>query len=182
VSNYFGKKAYLAQSPQFYKQMAISGGFGKVLVVGPVFRAENSKTNKHATEFTGFDLEFSGIKNYKDVMKVEEQMLTYMLKKVHKKYGKEIERVFNIPVIVPTKKFPVMKLKDIYVELKQRYGYEVAANEQNDINAEGERYVQKLAKDKYDSEFMFIVGYSSENRPFYHMRDKNGVPQGFDLI
>jgi aspartyl-tRNA synthetase len=181
VSNYFGKKAYLAQSPQFYKQMAISGGFEKVLVVGPVFRAENSKTNKHATEFTGFDLEFAGVKSFKDVMKLEEQMLTYMLKQVHKKYGDEIARVFNVPVVVPTTRFPTMSLKDIYVELEQRYGYTVPKIEQTDINAEGEKYVQKLAMDKFNSEFMFVVGYSSETRPFYHMR-KNGIPQGFDLI
>ncbi len=182
ISNYFGKKAYLAQSPQFYKQMAICGGLEKVVVVGPVFRAENSRTNKHATEFTGFDLEFSGIKTCADVMKVEEKLLTYMLKKVAAKYGKDIERVFGIPVVVPTSSFPSMRLAEVYKELKERYNYSVPKEDEGDINAEGEKFVQKLAMDKYNSEFMFITGYSKENRPFYHARDKKGEPQGYDLI
>jgi aspartyl-tRNA synthetase len=182
ISNYFGKKAFLAQSPQFYKQMAICGGLEKVVVVGPVFRAENSRTNKHATEFTGFDLEFSGIKTCADVMKVEEKLLTYMLKKVAIKYGKDIERVFGIPVVVPTSSFPSMRLAEVYKELKERYNYSVPKEDEGDINAEGEKFVQKLAMDKYNSEFMFITGYSKENRPFYHARDKKGEPQGYDLI
>ena len=72
---YFKGKAYLAQSPQFYKQMAIAAGMEKVFEVGPVFRAENSNTNRHATEFTGFDLEFSYIDSYEDVMVMEEDLL-----------------------------------------------------------------------------------------------------------
>ncbi|GMO14721.1 MAG: aspartate--tRNA(Asn) ligase [Mycoplasmoidaceae bacterium] len=182
ISNYFGKKAYLAQSPQFYKQLAICGGLEKVVVVGPVFRAENSRTTKHATEFTGFDLEFSGVDSCKDVMNLEEKMLVYMLKKVKTKYGKEIERLFNKPVIIPSSKFPSMRLEDVYKELKQKYNYEVPLQDQGDINAEGEKFVEKLAMDKYKSEFMFITGYSKETRPFYHARDQKGEPQGYDLI
>jgi aspartyl-tRNA synthetase len=182
ISNYFGKKAYLAQSPQFYKQMAIAGGFEKVVVVGPVFRAEESRTSKHATEFTGFDLEFNNVQNCYDVMKVEEEMLTHMLKKVAEAYGEDINRVFGIPVVVPQQAFPIMKLADVYKELKSRYNYSVAPEEEGDINAEGEKFVFRLAKEKFDSEFMFIVGYSKENRPFYHARNSAGEPDGFDLI
>lgn len=85
---YFDRLAYLAQSPQFYKQMAMASGFERIFEVGPVFRAEKSFTSKHATEFTGFDLEFSYIKSYKDVMELEEKLLIHALKKVKEKYGR----------------------------------------------------------------------------------------------
>ncbi len=73
--DYFDRNAYLAQSPQFYKQMAMAAGFERIFETGPVFRAEKSYTNKHSTEFSGFDLEFSYITSYKDVMAMEEQLL-----------------------------------------------------------------------------------------------------------
>ena len=79
---YFDTKAYLAQSPQFYKQMAMAGGLGRIFECAPAFRAEKSHTRKHATEFTSFDLEFSNIESYEDVMKMEEEMLEYALRKV----------------------------------------------------------------------------------------------------
>jgi len=95
VSNYFGKKAYLAQSPQFYKQMAIAGGLEKVLVIGPVFRAEKSLTRKHATEFTGFDLEFTGVNSRYDVMIKEEEMMTNLLQKIVPMFAKDLSRVYG---------------------------------------------------------------------------------------
>jgi aspartyl-tRNA synthetase len=162
--------------------MAIAGGLEKVVVVQPVFRAENSKTAKHATEFTGFDLEFNGVKSCKDVMKLEEKLLTYMLSCVSKKYGQQIKDVFKKEVIVPTKAFPIMDLQDVYKELETKYGYTVSESEKGDINSEGERYVEKLAMEKYNSEFMFITGYSKEHRPFYHARNAKGQPDGYDLI
>ena len=80
--DYFDRNAYLAQSPQFYKQMAMAAGFERIFETGPVFRAEKSYTNKHSTEFSGFDLEFSYITSFKDVMKMEEELLTAGLKAV----------------------------------------------------------------------------------------------------
>ncbi|MBR0086948.1 MAG: aspartate--tRNA(Asn) ligase, partial [Lachnospiraceae bacterium] len=73
--SYFERKAYLAQSPQFYKQMAMAAGFDRIFEVGPVFRAEKSFTNKHATEFTGFDVEMSYITSFRDVMAFEAELL-----------------------------------------------------------------------------------------------------------
>ena len=102
---YFDRKAYLAQSPQFYKQMAMASGFERIFEVGPVFRAEKSFTSKHTTEFSGFDLEFSYIESFRDVMKMEEELLTYALAKVKEAYGEDIEHVFGVPVVVPTTPF-----------------------------------------------------------------------------
>ena len=166
---YFDTKAYLAQSPQFYKQMAMASGFEKVFEVGPVFRAEKSYTNKHATEFTGFDLEFSYINSYKDVMAMEEEMITYMLEKVVAKYGEDVERLVGVKLVVPTRPFPVMKLADVYKELEERYGFTVPESEKDDLTTEAERLCERMTKEKFGHEFLFIPDYSAKKRAFYHM-------------
>ena len=178
---YFDRKAYLAQSPQFYKQMAMASGFERIFESGPVFRAEKFASRKHATEFTGFDLEFSYIDSYEDVMVMEEEMLTYALKAVKEQLGDEIKRVFDIDIIVPTLPFPRIKLHDLYDELEKMYGYSVPESEKGDLTTEGERLVAKYSMDKYGHEFLFVTDYAVECRAFYHMR-KDGLPQGYDLI
>lgn len=179
---YFDRKAYLAQSPQFYKQMAMASGFERIFEVGPVFRAEKSFTSKHTTEFTGFDLEFSYIQSYKDVMKMEEELLTYALAQVKEQYGDAIAETFGMEVIVPETPFPVIKLEDLYKELEQEFGYVVPEEEKGDLTTEAERLSYEWVKKKYNHEFLFITDYSAEKRAFYHMRDENGTPMGYDLI
>lgn len=179
--DYFDGKAYLAQSPQFYKQMAMASGFERIFESGPVFRAEKSNTNKHATEFTGFDLEISYIESYEDIMKFEEEMLAYALEKVHAKYGEKCKEIFGKEIVVPTLPFPRIKLADLYAELKEMYGFEVSASEMNDLTTEAERLCKKYAMDKYGHEFLFVTDYPKDKRAFYHMR-KDGIPQGYDLI
>ena len=178
---YFDRKAYLAQSPQFYKQMAMAAGFERIFECGPVFRAEKSHTKKHATEFTGFDLEFSFINSFEDVMKLEEELLTHMLKRIKERCGEKIKEVFGIDVVVPSLPFPRMKLADVYSELEKRYGFKVEESEKGDLTTEAERLCENLAKEMFGHEFLFITDYSAEKRAFYHMR-KDGIPQGYDLI
>ena len=179
---YFDTKAYLAQSPQFYKQMAMASGLERIFETGPVFRAEKSYTNKHATEFSGFDLEFSYIDSFEDVMKMEEELLAYALAKVKEKHGEEVEALFGIPVVVPTLPFPRMKLRDVYKELEERYGYTVPEELKGDLTTDAERMTKKLCEEKFGHEFLFITDYDAKERAFYHMRDEAGVPQGYDLI
>ncbi len=179
--DYFDGKAYLAQSPQFYKQMAMASGFERIFETGPVFRAEKSNTNKHATEFTGFDLEISYIDSYEDVMKFEEEMLAYALKNLKEKYGEKSKEIFGKEIVVPTLPFPRIKLADLYADLKTMYGFEVPAEEMNDLTTEAERLCKKYAMDKYGHEFLFVTDYPKDKRAFYHMR-KDGIPQGYDLI
>ena len=179
---YFDRKAYLAQSPQFYKQMALAGGLDRVFEVGPVFRAENSNTNRHATEFTGFDLEFAHIDSYEDVMSLEEDLLIAGLSLVKERYGEQIKEVFGQEVVIPKKPFPRIRLADLYQELHDRYKFDIPKEDVGDMNAEAEKLTFKLAQEKYDSEFMFVVDYAATKRPFYHMRDENGKLQGYDLI
>ena len=180
--DYFGGNAYLAQSPQFYKQMAMASGFERIFESGPVFRAEKFASRKHATEFTGFDLEFSYIESYEDVMHLEEEMLTYALEKVSIKYGQAIKDVFGLDLVVPTLPFPRIDLHDLYDDLEKMYGYKVDESVKGDLTTEGERMCQKYSLEKYGHEFLFVTGYSKDCRAFYHMRDEKGVPCGYDLI
>ena len=179
---YFDKKAYLAQSPQFYKQMALAAGFGKVFEVAPCFRAENSNTSRHATEFTSFDLEMAYINDFNDVMDLEAEMLAYAFEKTNEVYGKKIKEVFETELVVPKTPFPKMRLADIYQELEERYGYKIDDSEKNDLTTEAERLCYKLSMDKFNSEFLFVIDFPAEKRAFYHMRDENGILQGYDLI
>ena len=179
---YFDRKAYLAQSPQFYKQMAMAAGFERIFECGPVFRAEKSFTSKHTTEFTGFDLEFSYITSFRDVMKMEEELLKAALTEVKAAYGEQIQELFGKEVIVPETPFPVVKLRDLYDALEKEFGYSVPESEKGDLTTEAEKLSYEWVKKHYNHEFLFVTDYDAEKRAFYHMRDENGVPQGYDLI
>ena len=179
---YFDRNAYLAQSPQFYKQMAMAGGFERIFEVGPVFRAEKSFTNKHTTEFTGFDLEMSYIRSFRDVMDMESRLLTYALGKVKEVYGEEIEALFGVPLTVPTLPFPEVKLADLYEGLEKEFGYTIDEAEKGDLTTDAEHLSLEWVKKHYNHEFLFVTDYKPEKRAFYHMRDEKGMPLGFDLI
>ncbi len=175
---YFDRLAYLAQSPQFYKQMAMSSGMERIFETGPVFRAENSNTSRHATEFTGFDLEFSYIDSYVDVMNLEEAMLIEMLKNVKDKYGDMIKEIYNQEVVVPTS-FPRVKLNDLLEILESKYNLKV--EDRFDLTTEAERLACQYAQDEFNCEFIFVTDYPKEKRAFYHMRDGD-TALGYDLL
>ena len=179
---YFDTKAYLAQSPQFYKQMAMAAGLDRIFETGPVFRAEKSYTNKHATEFTGFDLEFSYVYSTEEVMHLEEELLTFAFGKVAAACGEDIRRLFGKEVIVPTMPFPRITLRELYNELEARYGYTVSEDAKGDLTTDAEHLCAKFSMEKYGSEFLFVTDYDARERAFYHMRDERGVPMGYDLI
>lgn len=179
--NYFGRKAYLAQSPQFYKQMAMCAGFEKVFEIAPAFRAEKSNSYRHTTDFTSFDIEMSYLNNLDELMDFEENLFIAGLKAVKEKYGKEIKELFNVEVIVPTKPFPRIKLEELYKILEKEYGYKMNYEDVGDMNAESEKLASKYVKEKYGHEFVFITDFSAKKRAFYHKRE-NGIPQGADLI
>jgi len=178
---YFDKRAYLAQSPQFYKQMAMAGGLERVFEVGPVFRAEKSHTNRHATEFTGFDVEFSWIEDYRDVMALEEALVAHAMQKVRDTYAKEIKRIYGVEIEVPSRPFPTIALRDLYQELEERYGYIAGESEKGDMTTQAERLSRRFSQDVFGHDFLFVTDFCAQNRAFYHMR-KDGVPQGYDLF
>ncbi len=163
---YFERKAYLAQSPQFYKQMAMAAGFEKVFEVGPVFRAEPSYTTRHATEFTGYDAEISYIESYQDLIKEEEKMLSFVLKEIKEKHGKEIKEVYGRELVVPKLPFPQLTMK----EAKKILSKLGIPSQDDDLSPEEEREICKYIKKKENHEFVFITEYPVSIRPFYHMR------------
>lgn len=179
---YFDRNAYLAQSPQFYKQMAMASGFERIFEVGPVFRAEKSYTSKHTTEFTGFDLEFSYIESFRDVMKMEENLLRAGLEAVKESYAEEIKELFGMDLEVPETPFPVVSLKELYDALEKEFDYVVPDSEKGDLTTDAERLSYEWVKKHYNHEFLFVTDFDAEKRAFYHMRDDQGVPQGYDLI
>lgn len=178
---YFDRSAYLAQSPQFYKQMAIASGIERVFEVAPAFRAENSNTNRHCTEFTSFDVEMAYIDSYYDVMRFEQELLTYALGKLKNEYGDLIKERYGVDVVVPTGDFPIVKLEDLMNELHNRYGYVIPESDIGDMNAECEKLAYRYAMEEFNSEFIFVTNFKKEKRAFYHMR-KDGIPEGYDLI
>lgn len=178
---YFDRIAYLAQSPQFYKQMAMAAGFEKVFEVGPVFRAEPSFTSRHATEFTGYDAEISYIQSHYDVMNEEEKVIQSVLQKIKEKFGEEISVLFGREVVVPVLPFPKISMEETK-EVLAKLG--VPGEKGGDLSAEEERKICEYAKEKYNHEFVFITEYPISVRPFYHMREENnpGLTKSFDLL
>jgi nondiscriminating aspartyl-tRNA synthetase len=179
VVDYFGKKTVLAQSPQFYKQMFVHGGFERVLEIGQVYRAEKSNTTRHLTEFTGVDFEMGFIKDENDVMDVIENMFKYVIEKV-KEERKEELKLLNIELKVP-KKIPRIQMGELKKILAKK-GKKLS--EDDDLDAEAETIIGEYILKEYGEEFVFVTNYPAKVRPFYHMRpDKD--PKGtrsFDLL
>ncbi|AMM21889.1 aspartate--tRNA(Asp/Asn) ligase [Frondihabitans sp. PAMC 28766] len=179
---YFEGSAFLSQSPQFFKQMAQSAGFGKIFEVGPAFRADPSFTSRHATEFTSVDTEISWIDSHEDVMKLHEELLQAAFQAVADKHGAAIKELFDIDLVVPTVPFPRIPLAEAK-EIVASRGYEVPRAD-DDMDPEGERQISAYVKETYDHDFVFLTDYASSIRPFYHKRhdDDASLTNSYDLI
>jgi len=170
---YFDRQAYLAQSPQFFKQMAMAAGLGKVFVMGPVFRAEASFTSRHMTEFTGWDFEISFIDSLEDIMQAEEGMLVAGFKQLQKTCLPALE--------IPTTPFPRISMKESKEKLAKAG---VKSERDDDFSPEEERTICEIIKKETGSEFVFVTDYPISSRPFYHMRKKEdqNLTKSFDLL
>ena len=179
---YFEDTAYLAQSPQFYKQMAMAAGFGKVFEVGPVFRANPSFTSRHDTEFTSVDVEISWIDSHEDVMAFEESWLAYVLGVVKEVHGDQIKETFDTEVIVPSVPFPRIALEQAK-QLLREHGHD-APGPGHDLDPPSERALSALIAERDGHEFTFVTDYPTTVRPFYHMRheDDQTLTKSFDLL
>jgi aspartyl-tRNA synthetase len=179
---YFDRSAYLAQSPQFFKQMAIAGGVDKVFEIGPVFRAEPSFTSRHATEFTGVDVELAWISDVEDVMDFEERMLAHAIARVAEAHGPAIREQFGVEVTVPQVPFPRITMAEAQKVLRAS-GWDPEGGKE-DLDPDGERRVAAHIKEQTGHEFVFVTHYPTSVRPFYHMRPA-GRPEltlSFDLL
>lgn len=175
------KTAYLAQSPQFFKQMAQVAGFGKIFEIAPAFRADPSFTSRHATEFTSIDAEISWIDSHEDVARMQEELLQTAFQAVKDKHGAEIEELFGVEVRVPEIPFPRIPLAEAREIVKSR-GYDIPRTD-GDLDPEGERQIAAYVEETYGHQFVFITDYHPEIRAFYHMRDEEtGLTKSYDLL
>jgi nondiscriminating aspartyl-tRNA synthetase len=180
--DYFEGDAYLAQSPQFYKQMAMAAGFGKVFEVGPVFRANPSFTSRHDTEFTSVDMEIAWIDSHDDVMQLEERWLAYVLGIVAEEHGEQIRSTYGTELQAPTLPFPRITLDDAKQMLRES-GHE-PPGVGHDLDPPSERALSALVEQQHGHEFAFVTDYPANVRAFYHMRypDRPEVTKSFDLL
>lgn len=179
---YFKDKwAYLATSPQLYKQIMV-GVFERVFSIGNVFRAELHSTSRHINEYTSLDAEFGFIQDHTDIMKLESQMLRHMREHLEKTCVREFE-LFGVELPrVPDNDFPQMKLREALALIAKETGED--CTEEPDLAPEHERWLSNYAKEKFDSDFIFITHYPVSKRPFYTYEDENdkGYTKSFDLL
>ncbi|HBD93424.1 MAG: hypothetical protein A2015_05510 [Spirochaetes bacterium GWF1_31_7] len=175
---YFDRQAFLAQSPQFYKQMMVGSGLERVFEIGPVFRAEKHNTVRHLNEYTSLDFEMAFIKDEQDLIDMQEALLIHILKNIKAKYSDVLE-YFGQEIIIPTS-IPRIHFIEA-LEIADKLGVK---DMDGDISPEGEKVVCKYIEEQYGSQFVYIVGYPVKKRPMYTMQDERlpGYTRSFDLL
>ncbi|KAI2621193.1 aspartyl-tRNA synthetase [Hypoxylon sp. NC1633] len=188
--NYFGRNAFLAQSPQLAKQMAISSDFGRVFEIGPVFRAEDSNTHRHLTEYTGLDIEMEIRKDYHEAMDVIDEMLKAIFKGIYSRYRKELDNVktkFPHEDLVWLERTPRLTFKE-GAELLNSSGWTdddgKPASEDEDLGTRSEIRLGQLVKEKYGTDYFILDKFPTSARPFYtHLDPKDeSVTNSFDIF
>lgn len=175
---YFDRKAYLAQSPQFYKQMMVAAGYERVFEIGHVYRAESHDTKRHLNEYVSMDLEMGFINDEKDLIKLECELLNHIFKHIKEKCQREL-KLLQVEVPEIQGELPVMTLQEAIKILREKYN---KTNLTTDIDHEGEELIGKFVKEKYNSDFVFLTHYTKEKRPMYTMPCGENLTHSFDLI
>lgn len=176
----YDQPAYLATSPQLYKQMMV-GVFERVYAAGPQFRAEKHATSRHLNEISMLDIEMGFIKDHTDVMEMIQNTLRYMTDEFAKKCEKEKD-LLKVDLPLAPEKFPVMKLREAQELIKKETG--VDKTNEPDLEPEDERWLCEYAKNNLGSDFIFVTHYPVSKRPFYTMEDPEdpGMTKSFDLL
>lgn len=175
---YFENKAYLAQSPQFYKQMMVAAGFERVFEIGHVYRAEQHDTNRHLNEYISMDLELGFINNEEDIMNLEEELLKFIIDKVENEAQKYLQLLnVELPKIEDT--IPRMKLNEAIDILRKEYN---KTDLEGDLDPEAEKLICEYAKEKLGSDFIFLTHYPRAKRPMYTMPCGEEETHSFDLL
>ncbi|WP_238902784.1 aspartate--tRNA(Asn) ligase [Clostridium sp. YIM B02506] len=177
--NYFNKRAFLSQSPQFYKQMMVGAGFERVFEVGHAYRAELHGTWRHLSEYVSLDVEMGFIEDEYEVMDLEEGFLNYLFKTLKEKCPKELQLYgIELPDKLEIPRIPLAKAQEILLE---KYNKKSPVG---NIDAEGEVILSKYIKETYDCDFVFLTEYPVSKRPMYAMPDSERpeLTKSFDLI
>ncbi|MGV8145484.1 MAG: aspartate--tRNA(Asn) ligase [Alkaliphilus sp.] len=179
VVNYYGKRAFLSQSPQFYKQMMVGAGFERVFEVGHAYRAELHNSWRHLSEYVSLDIEMGFIDSEEDIMDLEEKWLTCLFSHIKKACEDDL-KVFNIE-IGEVGRIPRIALAVAQEILKNKYQKK---SPEGDLDSEGEKLFAEHIKKEYASDFVFITKYPAKKRPVYTMPDKNDktLTNSFDLL
>ncbi|TCO69062.1 aspartate--tRNA(Asn) ligase [Marinisporobacter balticus] len=177
--NYFEKRAFLAQSPQFYKQMMVGAGFESVFEIGHAYRAELHNTWRHLNEYVSLDVELGFIEDENELMDLEEGFLKFLFDHLKETCQKELKGYdIELPKI---EKIPRIPLSDAQKILLEDYNKKSPTG---NIDAEGEVLFSKYIKEKYNSDFVFLTKYPVAKRPMYAMPDDENreMTKSFDLI
>ena len=177
--DYFGKRAELAQSPQFYKQMMV-GVYDRVFEAAPVFRAEKHNTTRHLNEYTSLDFEMAYIDSFEDVMNMETGMLRYVMELLGREYQKELKL---LGVTLPdVSRIPAVRFDEAKRLVSEKYNRKIRAP--YDLEPEEELLIGRYFKEEYGSDFVFVTHYPSKKRPFYAMEDPadSHYTLSFDLL
>lgn len=172
---YFDGKAYLAQSPQLYKQMSVQGDLMKVFEIGPVFRAENSNTHRHLTEFVGLDIEMVINYSYNEILDQMEQLLVYIFSNIKKNCSNELEIIKKEYPVDELKYLPYLNLRLKYKDAIQMLRDDGLENIEDtyDMTTTDEKRLGRIIREKYQTDFYMIEKFPSSLRPFYTMKDPN---------
>ncbi|MDF2589663.1 MAG: tRNA synthetase class [Anaerocolumna sp.] len=177
--DYFGTEAYLAQSPQVYKQMMV-GVYERVFEIGAVYRAEKHDTSRHLNEYTGIDFEMGYIESFTEIMEMETKMLQAIMEYLNKNYQSEITLLkVNLPVV---DEIPAIRFTEAKELVSKTYNREI--KDMGDFEPEEERLLCNIIKKKTGSDFVFVTHYPSEKRPFYAMEEPGNpeFTESFDLL
>ena len=178
--DYFGRPAFLAQSPQFYKQIMV-GVFERVFEVGPVFRAEPHDTVRHINEYVSMDVEFGFIENHFTVMRLLREVIAGIFAHLTENYAADLALLeANLPIILP--EIPHIHFADAQELIFTRHGIDVRG--EPDLSPQDERLLGEWAWEMFGSDFLFVSGYPMVKRPFYTHPDPDrpGYSNSFDLL
>ena len=161
--DYFGRPAYLAQSPQFYKQIMV-GVFERVFEVGPVFRAEPHDTTRHINEYVSLDMEMGFIENHFTIMAVARDVLAAVMERFRAANASDLSLLGATLPDVPAA-IPHIHFSDAQELIFQRHGVDVRG--EPDLSPQDERWLGEWARAEFGGDFLFVVGYPMRKRPFY---------------
>lgn len=182
--DYFGKQVYLAQSPQFYKQIGV-GVFERVFEIAPAYRAEKHNTSRHLNEYISLDVEMGFIKGQEDVMLLESRLLSHIIERVNIECEHELQYL-NAVLPVITNQIPVYKLSEVHEILAENYSDRLSADHRGepDLAPEEEVLICEYALDKFGSDFVFVTHFPSSHRAFYAMDDPSDptLTISYDLL